>query len=237
MGYMTICDQTGDCSTRFTSFLAAPANEIGDAMAGFAGSLAFIWIIVTVWLQSKELAAQREELALTRKEFSAMAKAQSKQVELLVSQGEIYKEEQLQRAQEAADKRFDQLILAFQEQLVTANLRWTGNVEFGSTVKIAFLYLEMRNYQSSSHEAFFRGVIERSEYVLNNLEDQITSTGITNLPSVKEISEPLKTLAAMIDLEPKMSEPYRIKFRRLRIELLNSLLNDMLLCEIWSPTQ
>ena len=74
-----------------------------------------------------------------------MAKAQSKQVELLVSQGEIYKEEQLQRAQEAADKRFDQLILAFQEQLVTANLRWTGNVEFGSTVKIAFLYLEMRN--------------------------------------------------------------------------------------------
>ncbi|SMP02749.1 putative phage abortive infection protein [Shimia sagamensis] len=64
-----------DWSWRIWSFLTAPPNEIGDTLAGVAGALAFLWIIVTVMLQSKELAAQREELRLTRIEMSEQKEA------------------------------------------------------------------------------------------------------------------------------------------------------------------
>nr|WP_256471805.1 putative phage abortive infection protein [Oceanicola sp. 502str15] len=50
-------------------FLKSSSNEIGDTLAGIAGTLAFLWIIVTVWLQSQELAAQREVLSATEEEF------------------------------------------------------------------------------------------------------------------------------------------------------------------------
>ncbi|MFY0659353.1 MAG: putative phage abortive infection protein [Shimia sp.] len=64
-----------DWSWRIWSFLTAPPNEIGDTLAGIAGALAFLWIIVTVMLQSKELAAQREELRLTRLEMRGQKEA------------------------------------------------------------------------------------------------------------------------------------------------------------------
>jgi hypothetical protein len=53
----------------FQEFLNSPPNAMGDTLAGFAGSLAFIWIVVTVWLQSSELAEQREQLRLQTTEF------------------------------------------------------------------------------------------------------------------------------------------------------------------------
>jgi hypothetical protein len=50
-------------------FLNSPPNAMGDTLAGFAGTLAFIWIVVTVWLQSSELAEQREQISLQTSEF------------------------------------------------------------------------------------------------------------------------------------------------------------------------
>ena len=58
-----------DGMSGFQEFLNLPPNAIGDTLAGFAGSLAFIWIVVTVWLQSSELAEQREQLSLQTTEF------------------------------------------------------------------------------------------------------------------------------------------------------------------------
>lgn len=68
----------------------ATPNEIGDALAGVAGSLAFVWLVVTVVLQATELREQR-------KEFRKMADAQAKQVELLNIQGDIFRDEQRYR--------------------------------------------------------------------------------------------------------------------------------------------
>ena len=47
-------------------------SEIGDTLAGIAGALAFLWIIVTVLLQSQELKEQREELKRNREESEIM---------------------------------------------------------------------------------------------------------------------------------------------------------------------
>ncbi|WP_171230265.1 hypothetical protein [Ruegeria sp. HKCCA4008] len=94
---------------RAFAFLTAPANEIGDTFAGVAGVLAFLWIIITVWLQSQELSAQRTELELTRIEFQKMAEAQKKQAKILNTQSELLLDEQKQRREIYASSNSDAL--------------------------------------------------------------------------------------------------------------------------------
>ncbi len=77
------------CSNgKWASFLNASPNEVGDTLAGFAGALAFVWLITTVWLQSQELSEQRQELAEQRIATQKMAKAQIDQFNLISSQQE-----------------------------------------------------------------------------------------------------------------------------------------------------
>ncbi len=100
------------CFTKWHEFLLSSPNEVGDTLAGFAGALAFVWIIVTVWLQSHELAAQREELRLNREETAKMAMAQGQQVKLMQLQALLFEDEQKQRKEEYAGQEskviFDQ---------------------------------------------------------------------------------------------------------------------------------
>ncbi|MEX0308289.1 MAG: putative phage abortive infection protein [Ruegeria sp.] len=58
-----VCNWAGACETKWQYLQSASPNEIGDTLAGFAGTLAFIWIVVTVWLQAEELQEQRLEFA------------------------------------------------------------------------------------------------------------------------------------------------------------------------------
>ncbi|MER8662438.1 hypothetical protein NKH34_14990 [Mesorhizobium sp. M1148] len=58
-----------DIYTRHLSCMQA--NTIGDFLAGAFAPLAFLWLVITVLVQSEELAAQREELELTRSEMTA----------------------------------------------------------------------------------------------------------------------------------------------------------------------
>lgn len=51
------------------------ANEIGDFLAGFAGSLSFVWIISTILLQKEELALQRGEIAKLAQEGALQSSA------------------------------------------------------------------------------------------------------------------------------------------------------------------
>ena len=66
-GFETCVDDW--CGTKFEHLFSGASNEVGDTLAGLAGSLAFLWIIITVLLQSKELREQRLELFETRREF------------------------------------------------------------------------------------------------------------------------------------------------------------------------
>ena len=69
VGMHQTCTEAAGCQSNFEKFLNSPPNEIGDTLAGFAGALAFVWIIVTVWLQSQELSEQRKVLSDQRDEF------------------------------------------------------------------------------------------------------------------------------------------------------------------------
>jgi hypothetical protein len=62
------CEEDKECVSKFSRLLESSPNEVGDALAGVASTLAFLWIILTVMMQSKELKAQRSELQMTRAE-------------------------------------------------------------------------------------------------------------------------------------------------------------------------
>ncbi|WP_299771081.1 putative phage abortive infection protein [uncultured Tateyamaria sp.] len=59
-----VCNWLQQCQSKMQYLVKASPNEIGDSLAGFAGSLAFIWIVVTVWLQANELREQRREFSV-----------------------------------------------------------------------------------------------------------------------------------------------------------------------------
>ncbi|MCL1069389.1 hypothetical protein OCF84_03960 [Shewanella xiamenensis] len=61
--YMTALIVLVFVATSFAkNIFVMPMNEIGDSLAGFAGVLAFLWIIVTVLLQNRDLKLQYEEI-------------------------------------------------------------------------------------------------------------------------------------------------------------------------------
>lgn len=82
--------------TKWEAFVQASPNEVGDTLAGFAGALAFVWLIATVVLQGQELREQRQE-------FKKMAEAQDKQAK-------IFEKEQKFREAQAADYTMDQVL-------------------------------------------------------------------------------------------------------------------------------
>ncbi len=63
-------------------------DAFGDFLAGWFAPPAFFWLMITVWLQREELAAQREELARSTSVLEAQAKAS--QVDLLFGIDELY---------------------------------------------------------------------------------------------------------------------------------------------------
>lgn len=92
------CTGGGDCVSGWDRVAALTPNELGDAVAGVASALAFIWIIVTVIMQSLELRAQREELRLAIDQYQRMAAAQESQLRALELQSRILDDDRKERA-------------------------------------------------------------------------------------------------------------------------------------------
>lgn len=114
------------CQTKLAYLKTAPPNEVGDALAGVAGVLAFIWIIVTVALQAEELRAQREVLSLTRDEMEEQRKATQDMARSLAAQAAIFEDEKKQREMDAVAKVLDALLadLARKCELLNGVVTW-----------------------------------------------------------------------------------------------------------------
>lgn len=83
LNYIFLKDQSND-------YKAAFGNMFGPISALFSG-LAFVGVIVTIILQSRELALQRLELKDTREELKRSADAQEKSERALIKQAENLK--------------------------------------------------------------------------------------------------------------------------------------------------
>ncbi len=105
-------------------------NEFGDALAGAFAPLAFLWLAGAVFIQSRELAAQRKELGLARDEARqtravlAQQAAESRAATAFIGeQTVILKAQQTQKEQEEADEEFDQMLNAFRSRYFDASLK------------------------------------------------------------------------------------------------------------------
>jgi autonomous glycyl radical cofactor GrcA len=123
-----------ECRENWERFWASKPNEIGDTLAGFAGTLAFIWIVVTVWLQSTELAEQREVLREQKEEFKLMVSAQNAQVRALEAQAAVFEHEKTMRVEAGQDQLVNSLLWALERDIVDAvDTYWDISDLFGHT--------------------------------------------------------------------------------------------------------
>ncbi|MBB3318840.1 MULTISPECIES: hypothetical protein [unclassified Rhizobium] len=65
------------------------AADWGTFLSGVFAPIAFIWLVAAVWIQSQELAEQREELRLTRLEFEENREVMRQQAEEAKKQAEF----------------------------------------------------------------------------------------------------------------------------------------------------
>lgn len=208
-----------NCPNKFQLLLQAPPNEVGDTLAGFAGTLAFLWIIVTVMLQSKELAAQRQELSLSRKESAKMASA-------LKDQADIFKDEKKQRAEIAAKEVFENLLLRLGRSLdVLAELKvfWSWEEADGSFSHNLVAWRQedqeerIREFCHSLDGAWRFFVQEENEKEFNKK------------PSIHGIFEYLiRELKSIEEVVPKLSEAQQIRAIDLGLYYAADNLSDLI---------
>jgi hypothetical protein len=144
-----------ECRYNVEWLLDSPPNEIGDTIAGVFGTLAFVWIVVTVFLQSAELSAQREELSLTREELMLARVAQEKQLEVMQRQADIFDDERVQREQNRADalltEHFESLMNFFRQNV--------GN----HTTNLWFF--ELHEFQKKSYSSGFAKISDEKALI------------------------------------------------------------------------
>jgi hypothetical protein len=219
-------------------------SEIGDALAGVFGSLAFLAAAIAVVMQSSELRAQRQELKLTRdvleeqkKATKEMAEAQQKQVELLIIQGEMIKTEREHRNQDAAKKVFDALIEAIaadvqKEAILPDNFRLKPRYEMDLGNQLPFSEVGS----------------ESPEQLVTSLDGSVSSfrrrvfgaKGNTSIAQIKQKSKQqnyyrkvLLDLDYLVGMQGRLSEDQTIRFDSMYIAGAREGLSALVDAEIW----
>lgn len=124
------------------SFLGKPLaehslelNEVGDFFSGLAAPLAFIWLVVAVFLQRHELQAQREQLEQQREELRLSREQLMAQAEELRAQSKSlsHQEQMLEGSQRLSDwqARVSQFLRELTDKIATAEYHLTGNTWWG----------------------------------------------------------------------------------------------------------
>lgn len=223
-----------ECRSNWAWFLDAPPNEIGDTLAGFAGVLAFVWIIITVWLQGYELREQRKELELTRSELKLARQAQEKQLEVMQKQAEIFEDEQRSRAQADAKETLDAALtrIAY-KSLELCNLSVTlvseeNRSELTGSASIFSGYDGEENLdfflQNSHHGAI------GCYYLLCNARHRIHEIHRSKKSDALKL---LEYFGAVLAMENGLSDGQRVRLDSLRVREIYELLNDLISSKRW----
>lgn len=135
-------NNTSNCASNFEHILSRPLNEIGDSLAGFAGTLAFVWLFVATWLQSQELQEQRRELRDARSEAKAMRLASEAMAQSLNSQAEALQDERRRRDFDATTRYINEMIASILTAFTSPRIKDAeiilSRLTPGTTVKLHF---------------------------------------------------------------------------------------------------
>ncbi|NRP14042.1 hypothetical protein XMM379_000197 [Aliiroseovarius sp. xm-m-379] len=216
-------------------------NEIGDTLAGIAGALAFLWIIVTVQLQSKELRAQRQELELARNEYAKMAEAQGKQVELMAQQAETYRTEQKQNQEKQTEQLLDQVleILAnfYSEHSL---LKWRSNYGKDPDGMVFIMDHELSLFD----EKLVRGektvdelLIHQTKH-MHEISDQLRSLSSrgelsSEFPQRSDARAVLWQIQQALRLHDQLSEAQRARLDKVGLYETQSEIEELMLLPFW----
>jgi hypothetical protein len=195
-------------ATRWEHFLNGRPNELGDALAGFVGSLTLIWVVASVFQQSKELKAQRRE-------FAQMSQAMQSQVEAMQEQILLLKEERNQREQATAGQVLKELLDKLAYEL---NLEATTASLLGPDLHGAARY------------KVFAGKVEREEtfdYILRN-RNSISSFWEQHDGEFSDQTQFFRgdvslygtltmTIDKIVELQPRLSEDVLVRLNRLEL--------------------
>lgn len=198
--------------TKWHYLREATPNEIGDTLAGLAGSLAFVWLVVTVMLQAKELREQRQE-------FEKMATAQTKQVDLLSVQGEIFQQEQVERANKNTELLLNSLLELFLENLALVQMQRQD----GSRLTIVQLFkLSWETSIDQNLQSARRTLIGLSSEPLSSFQEGEFFVSIP--PNLDQITE---TITRAVELDAQLPEHQRLRLNRLGLAQFPALLLDL----------
>lgn len=219
-------------------------NELGDALAGAFAPVAFIWLAGTVFIQSKELEAQRQELDETQevmREQLAVAKEQVEETRastaLFKKQTGILEFDHQKRLQNEANKEFDadvnfvlsQAEGSRQEFRLDAYKFAPGILAEGNTAfEIHRNLLIPDSYGLPDFERLARLVITR----IDNFNEYFGTK--PDSPSIEYRNSEGAFLALSASFNrlkgriPNLSPDYQIRARELRIELAALKLEDFL---------
>lgn len=249
LGIGEVCGEAGLCQSRAEVFLNSSPNEIGDALAGFAGTLAFIWIIVTVLLQSHELAAQRAELRLTREEFARQRQATEDMARALGTQAEIFEDERKYRSETRAEKllqaRLDELKIAL---LAASEAVWMVSLEVRENLseKLSQQQGVQRDQQISlikTHKlvrspgmvvASFSELQIYAERNLQLISSAKSEARLRAEPRRKSVLKALHLIRQIIDLKTDLSAEQRVRLQMTKLDELEATLSVAIKSDIWA---
>lgn len=212
---------------KWSYLVHATPNEVGDTLAGFAGSLAFIWLVVAVLLQSKELREQK--------------KATKDMADAMDVQAKIFLDEQRQRSEAESDS----IVSAWLEELYSEILRGGARNLSWKLRKPS----DWKPHMGGDSLGVFSGLSENPDIDMNFLRLCTNLTrDIARLKGAKEAleirekpmsSEPLKKVISIltkIDAETSScSKVMRSRLRRIKIgtthHCLLEVLNDR---DLWA---
>jgi len=232
------CFHDGACVSKFQLFLRSDPNEVGDTLAGFAGALAFVWIIVTVWLQSLELAAQRAELVLTRREMAEQRKATQDMAKSMAAQAEIFAIEASERRQAARWRETEELILDFQEILSETFFYWRpkdGSPDGWGAHGVVFGH--KGEYEKVSRAEYFRQMRALLKKDRSHVKVGVKEGKYAEYPTKDGLPEALRCLEEIISNLSLLSPEHQSQLNRLHLEDLKKELLLFMSEDIWMEAE
>ncbi|MGO4134062.1 hypothetical protein ACEQ6A_05795 [Rhizobium brockwellii] len=197
------------------AFSCLTASEWGDFLAGVFAPVAFFWLVVTVWIQSDELREQRNELALTRKEFelnrSVMeeeAQAARSQAGYLATQTALLGDEAKARNREANLNSFVTLMSRYVEHSREVRDSVFYRVGFGSG------YVFCNAPANCSHERYVHLQWGHATSILDESPEEVS---VVNGDSFEEAFVFIYGAEELVELIPYHS---RVSWQRSKLRLL-----------------
>jgi hypothetical protein len=190
-------------------------DDFGNLLSGAFAPVAFLWLVVTALLQSRELALQRQELSLSRDVFREQAAALVENASLLKKQNEIFELDGKRADREQADENFDELVQNFK---FFCERRGQGHeivVRVSNSEVLRDVVISQEMLESPKKLCW--GMIEAIEEAKSKVEG-VTDYEIEFQDSLaRDLKARIEGISRMQD---KLSAPHQAKFAGLRITRL-----------------